>query len=109
MPHRSYWSASSYAYLLTEAYSLIIDIKLDNILVGFEDPSVIEDFARAQAQNPVARKIQDGRSVYQSHNDFGPLKSFLILPKIADFAWPNGSWTSPKDTQYNRIITAHLK
>ena len=85
MPHRSYWSASSYAYLLTEAYSLIIDIKLDNILVGFEDPSVIEDFARAQAQNPMARKIQDGRSVYQSHNDFGSLKSFFILPKIADF------------------------
>jgi serine/threonine-protein kinase SRPK3 len=68
-----------------EAYSTITDIKLDNIMVGFEDPSVIEDFARAQTQNPMPRKVQDGRSVYQSHNDFGPLKSSYVLPKIADF------------------------
>ncbi|KAK3177930.1 hypothetical protein OEA41_000062 [Lepraria neglecta] len=54
-------------------------------MVGFEDPSVVEDFARAQTQNPMPRKVQDGRLVYQSHNDFGPLKSSYVLPKIADF------------------------
>lgn len=54
-------------------------------MVGFEDPSVVEDFARAQIQNPMPRKIQDGRSIHQSHNDFGPLKSSYVLPKIADF------------------------
>ena len=27
----------------------------------------------------------DGRSIYLSHNDFGPLRSYYILPKITDF------------------------
>lgn len=54
-------------------------------MVGFEDPSVIEDFVQKQAGNPMPRKIKDGRSVYLSQNDFGPLKSFRVLPKIADF------------------------
>lgn len=31
------------------------------------------------------RKIIDGRLVYLSYNNFGRLKSFRILPKIADF------------------------
>lgn len=64
----------------------IIDLKLDNILLGFEHPSVIEDFIQIQAENPIPRKIKDGRSIYLLHNDFGPLKSFrIILSKIADF------------------------
>ena len=54
-------------------------------MVGFEDPSVIEDFARAQAYNAMARKVLDGYSVYLSHNDFGPLKSSFVLPKLGDF------------------------
>ena len=62
-----------------------IDIKLDNIMVGFEDPSVIEDFVRAQAYNPMHRKVLDGYSVYRSHNDFGLLRAKFVLPKIADF------------------------
>ena len=63
----------------------IIDLKLDNILLGFEHPSVIEKFVQRQAQNPMPRKIRDGRSIYFSHSDFGSPKSFRILPKIADF------------------------
>ena len=31
------------------------------------------------------RKTKDGRLIYLSHNNFGPPKSFRILPKIADF------------------------
>lgn len=30
------------------------------------------------------RKIKDGRPVYLSHGNFGPLKPFRMLPKIAD-------------------------
>ncbi len=63
----------------------IIDLKLDNILLGFEHPSVIEDFVQKQVENPMPRKMRDGRMIYLSHNDFGPRRSFRILPKIADF------------------------
>ena len=58
---------------------------MDNILVGFEDSSVIHDFAQGQAANPMTRKVHNGRTIYESHNDFGPIRSFHILPKITDF------------------------
>ena len=64
---------------------VVIDIKLDNIMVGFEDSSVLEDFVQAQAYNPMPRKLLDGYSIYRSHNDFGPLRGDFVLPKIADF------------------------
>ena len=70
--------------ILTETRSTG-DLKPDNILVGFEDPSVIKDFVKKQAETPVPRKIEDGRSIFQSCNDFGRLKSFRTLPKIGDF------------------------
>jgi len=54
-------------------------------MVGFENPFVIEDFARAQTQNPMPQKVQNERLVYQSHNDFEPLKSSYVLSKIANF------------------------
>jgi hypothetical protein len=73
----------------------VIDLKLDNILVGFEHPSVIEDFAQKQAENPMPRKIKDGRAIYLSHNDFGTPKSFLILPKIVDFGLAQSGEYSP--------------
>ncbi|MCJ1253125.1 hypothetical protein MMC24_000932 [Lignoscripta atroalba] len=72
------------AILKAKAY-FIINLKLDNILVRFEHPSVIEDFVQEQAENPMPRKFKDGRSIYLSHNDFGRLRSFRILPIIADF------------------------
>ncbi|XMA15014.1 hypothetical protein WAI453_007805 [Rhynchosporium graminicola] len=72
-------------YLHSECHIIHTDLKLDNILLGFEHPSVIEDFVRKQAENPMPRKIRDGRTIYRSHNDFGPPQSFGILPKIADF------------------------
>lgn len=61
------------------------DIKLDKIMVGFENHSVLGDFSRAQSQEPMSLKVQNGRMVYQSHRDFGPLRSSNILAKIADF------------------------
>lgn len=72
-------------YLHSECRIIHTDLKLDNILVSFEDPSVIDNFVRAQAENPMPRKIRDGRSIYLSHNNVGPIMSYNILPKIADF------------------------
>ncbi|KAH8428570.1 uncharacterized protein LDX57_006266 [Aspergillus melleus] len=60
-------------------------LKVDNILVGFEDPSVLHDFACAQPSNPMPRKVKNEHTVYLSHNDFGPPRSYYILPKITDF------------------------
>ncbi len=51
----------------------------------FEHPSVVEEFVEKQVENPMPRKIKDGRSIYLSHNDFGRLKSLRVLPVIADF------------------------
>ncbi|TAQ87688.1 hypothetical protein B7494_g3996 [Chlorociboria aeruginascens] len=69
---------------LLKAY-LIIDLKMDNILVGFEHPSILKDYVIQQAKKPMSRKTKDGKSVYLSHNNFGPMKSYRVLPKIADF------------------------
>ncbi|PGH27362.1 CMGC/SRPK protein kinase [Polytolypa hystricis UAMH7299] len=65
-------------------------LKLDNILVGFEQSSPLEDFAQAQVSNPMARKVKDGHTVYRSNNDFGHLRSFHILPKITNFGIAHG-------------------
>jgi serine/threonine protein kinase len=55
--------------------------------MGFEvdHPSILEDFVKAKLQNPIPQKIKGDRTIYRSHNDFGRLRSFRILPKIADF------------------------
>ncbi|EZF75074.1 CMGC/SRPK protein kinase [Trichophyton soudanense CBS 452.61] len=72
-------------YLHTECNVIHTDLKVENILVSFEEPSVLEDFAQLQAQNPMPRKSNNGNTVYLSHNDFGPVRSYYILPKITDF------------------------
>ncbi|KAG4441023.1 hypothetical protein IFR05_003478 [Cadophora sp. M221] len=51
----------------------------------FHDRYKTVEKVEGQAESPMARKTVNGRSIYQSHNDFGPLRSLYILPKIADF------------------------
>ena len=63
----------------------ITDLKAVNILVGFEDPSVIQTLVREAAENPMPRKIKDGRLIHQSYTDFGQPKRWRMLPMIADF------------------------
>ena len=46
---------------------------------------MLEEFREQQAENPMPQKIKDRRSIYLSHNDFGPLRSFGFVPKIVDF------------------------
>ena len=54
-------------------------------MVELENPNVLKDFVRAQAGNPMLRKIRDDRFIYQSHDDFGPVRSPWSFTKIADF------------------------
>lgn len=63
-----------------------LDLKLENIMVSFEDPSVLADFMDSQLEKPMAFKIDSaGRSVYQSRDDFRPLKSLKSIPQFVDF------------------------
>ncbi|KAL5316664.1 hypothetical protein ACEPPN_015713 [Leptodophora sp. 'Broadleaf-Isolate-01'] len=72
-------------YLHSECQIIHTDLKADNILLSFEDLSVIEDYVKAQDDHPMPRKTAGDRNIYLSHNDFGTLKSYWILPKIVDF------------------------
>lgn len=72
------------AYILTY---MCPDLKLDNIMVTFEDPSTIETFAKAQATHPMARKHLKHHTIYRCHNDFGPVFHGVgkMIPQITDF------------------------
>lgn len=68
------------------------DLKLDNILLTFEDKSVIDEFVKGQSLEPMPRKVLDDRTIYLSHNNFGPLRLIndtpallKMCPKITDF------------------------
>lgn len=53
--------------------------------MGFEELSVLEDFAQLQTSNPMPYKSKEEGTIYLSRNDFGPIRSYYILPKITDF------------------------
>ncbi|KAJ5401281.1 uncharacterized protein N7487_007177 [Penicillium crustosum] len=73
-------------YLHKECRTVHTDLKLENIMVSFEDPTVLADFIDSQLETPMAFKIDStGRPVYQSHNNFGPLKSPRSIPQLVDF------------------------
>lgn len=62
-----------------------LDLKADNILMSFKNPSVLEEYVKAQSEHPMPRKRVDDRNIYLSHNNFGNLQSYWMLPKITDF------------------------
>jgi serine/threonine protein kinase len=63
---------------------IVVDLKPENILVTFEDPSVLLEFVELHSNLPQPRKIGEFRTVYQSRSDLGELKSFRVMPMIAD-------------------------
>ncbi|KMK60538.1 protein kinase, putative [Aspergillus fumigatus Z5] len=73
-------------YLHKVCRTVHTDLKLENIMVSFEDPTVLADFMDPQLARPTPFKIDSaGRPVYQSRNDFGPLKSLRSIPQLVDF------------------------
>lgn len=55
-------------------------------MVSFEHPSVLVDFIDFQLEKPMAVKVDStGQPIYQSCNDFGPLKSLRSIPQLVDF------------------------
>ena len=64
-----------------------LDLKLKNIMVSFEDLAMLADFISSQLESLIAFKIDSvGQPVYQSHNDFRPLKSLRSIPQLVDFS-----------------------
>lgn len=65
----------------------MLDIKEDNVLVGFEDDAVLADFVKYHKRNPSPRHVraEDGRITYLSQSDFGPLRGLRLMPVLADF------------------------
>ncbi|KAK2594854.1 hypothetical protein QQS21_007442, partial [Conoideocrella luteorostrata] len=76
-------------FLHEEGHITHTDLKLDNIMVTFEDQSVIEEYVQGQRRNPMARKTIGNRTVYRCHNNFGDIDGTEGLknmyPKITDF------------------------
>ncbi|KAI9713116.1 MAG: hypothetical protein M1820_001101 [Bogoriella megaspora] len=72
------------SYLHSTCGVVHTDLKLENILVTFEDPSVLLEFVELHSNLPQPQKIGELRTMYQSCNDFGELKSLRMMPMIAD-------------------------
>ncbi|KAG8423100.1 hypothetical protein J3458_000020 [Metarhizium acridum] len=74
-------------YLHTKCRLIHTDIKDDNILVTIESEAVLKKFVKRQMKNPQPKhvRIQDGREIYLSQGNFGPLQGSRLLPKLADF------------------------
>ncbi|KAJ6004950.1 hypothetical protein N7540_012749 [Penicillium herquei] len=73
-------------YLHKECRTVHTDLKLDNMMVSFEDSTVLSDFMDRALETPMPFKIDStGRPVYQSRRDFGPLKGLQSIPQLVDF------------------------
>jgi len=83
----SYTPASPYQFSFSKgtANYKAPDLKADNLLVGFEDSSVIDDYVRQQKDGTPLYKEVDGHPIYQSRADFGGLRKGARSLKISDF------------------------
>ncbi|KAI2906347.1 hypothetical protein CBS11852_771 [Aspergillus niger] len=62
------------------------DLKADYFLIGFEDTTVLDQYVRQQELHPAPHVLRNGRPVFESRNDFGPLKRGVGLLRISDFS-----------------------
>ena len=65
-------------------FLIVSDLKMDNILVGVEDESIIKDMIKDEEEDPCPQKIDGDRIIYSSRI-FGELKGIPGRPKLADF------------------------
>ncbi|KAK9571763.1 hypothetical protein V6Z88_000140 [Aspergillus fumigatus] len=78
-------------YLHSECGVVHTDLKLDNILMTFENEDVLPNFLKVQINSmPMQYKTESvtRRTIYRCHNDFGPLdwrELRKMVPKIVDF------------------------
>ncbi|PYH70577.1 kinase-like protein [Aspergillus vadensis CBS 113365] len=65
---------------------ILTDLKADNFLIGFEDVTILDQYAHQQEAHPAPHVLRNGRPIYESRNDFGPLKRGVGLLRISDFS-----------------------
>ncbi|EGE04198.1 CMGC/CLK protein kinase [Trichophyton equinum CBS 127.97] len=62
------------------------DLKPDNIMVKLEDTTFLSQSALEEYTNPLPQKhYEDGRIIYRSRRNYGPLKRITGLIEILDF------------------------
>ncbi|KAI8725617.1 Protein kinase domain-containing protein [Fusarium sp. LHS14.1] len=69
----------------SESHNAMPDLKPDNIMVKIEDPTIFERDARDEFDNPLPQKHIDGRTIYLSRNNYGPLAKPTGIIQIVDF------------------------
>ncbi|KAM6515755.1 hypothetical protein FALCPG4_013968 [Fusarium falciforme] len=75
------------------------DIKNDNVLMGVEDDTILEEFANFYKKHGQHRHIRDDRLiVYLSDSDFGELGDSVLIPKLSDF---NRCFSQPLEDNVN--------
>jgi len=63
----------------------VSDLKPENIMLGFEDPTMLQRSIEKASKSPAAYKAGADRTVFQSVDDFGPLQSQDLSLQIGDF------------------------
>ncbi|KAB8360580.1 hypothetical protein FH972_024320 [Carpinus fangiana] len=61
------------------------DLKLDNIMLTYEDPAILKDYVETYNETPLRYKQTEDRMVFESHRNFGPPKSKKPSPRLSDF------------------------
>ncbi|KAK4560702.1 hypothetical protein LTR86_005280 [Recurvomyces mirabilis] len=72
-------------YVHESCHIVHTDLKLDNIMVTFENESVLHDYVERLRSTSLPYKQSPDRRVYQSENNFGPMRSYVVSPVITDF------------------------
>ncbi|KIW13716.1 hypothetical protein PV08_08907 [Exophiala spinifera] len=91
-------------YLHSECHLVHTDIKASNIMLGLDDPSVLQAFEQAEMTNPSARNIYPDRTIYQSRPIDRP--KAIGLPVLSDFGLARFEWGTGEDDIQPEIYTA---
>lgn len=72
-------------YLHSECQIIHTDLKPDNIMVRFEDPTLLKRDGQDEYYHPLPRKHKDGRIIYLSRNNYGVFTRPSGIVQITDF------------------------